>query len=177
MGVIVCAIRGGRDSQASIDKAIALARETDLPVHFLYVVNRDLLSSASSNRAPAISKHIGEMGRAVLHTAQAMASAQGIRARGLVRQGKVGDEIASLCRDLGADYLILGRPQAQEGKNVFSNALLAQFIEQIEQQTGAKVVPVDGVGSTQPGMGKGRPVERRGSCHSLIKQGMLEHGH
>jgi len=35
----------------------------------------------------------------------------------------------------------------------------------------------DIVGSAPPGMGKGRPVERRGSCHSLIKQGMLEHGH
>jgi K+-sensing histidine kinase KdpD len=141
MGVIVCAIRGGPESQATIVKAVALAQETDLPLHFLYVVNRDLLSSASSNRARAMSKHIRQMGKAVLHTAQVMASAQGVRARGLVRQGKVGDEIASLCHDLGAGYLILGRPQAQRGKNVFSEALLAQFIERIEKQTEAKVVP------------------------------------
>lgn len=141
MGVIVCAIRGGPESQATIVKAVALAQETDLPLRFLYVVNRDLLPTASSNRARAISKHIGQMGRAVLHTAQAMASAQGVRSRGLVRQGKVGDEIASLCHDLGAGYLILGRPQAQRGKNVFSEALLAQFIERIEKQTEAKVVP------------------------------------
>jgi nucleotide-binding universal stress UspA family protein len=141
MGVIVCAIRGGPDSQATIAKAVALAQETDLPVHFLYVVNCDLLSSASSNYARAISKHIRQMGRAVLQKAQAMASVQGVRARGLVRQGKVGDEIASLCHDLGANYLILGRPQAQTEKNIFSEALLAQFIQRIEKQTGAEVVP------------------------------------
>ena len=36
--------------------------------------------------------------------------------------------------------------QAQGEKNVFSEALLAQFIEQIEKQTGAKVVLLDGDG-------------------------------
>ncbi len=144
MGVIVCAIRGGPDSQATIVQAVALAQETGLPVHFSYVVNRDLLPSVTSNHARAISKQIRQMGKAVLRTAQNLASAQGVRARGVVRQGNVGDEIAGLCRDLGADYLVLGRPQQDQGdKNVFSEALLAQFIEQVEEQTGAKVVPLD----------------------------------
>jgi len=177
MSVILCAIRGGPECLPTIAQAITLAQETGLTVHFLYIANRDLLSSANSAQARAISGQIRKMGESVLRTALDLASTQGVTAQGVIRQGNVGDEIASLCRDLGADYLILGRPQAQEGKNVFSNALLAQFIEQIEQQTGAKVVPVDGVVSALPGMGEGRLVERRGLCHSLIKQGMLEHGH
>ncbi len=82
------------------------------------------------------------MARSVLRTAQALASAQGVKAQGVIRQGNVGDEIAGLCRDLGADYLILGQPQAHEERNVFSEDLLPQFIEQIEKQTGAKVVPL-----------------------------------
>jgi len=143
---IVCAIRGGPDSQTTIAQATALAQETGLPVHFLYVVNRDLLSRASSNHAQAISEQIRQMGKAVLCTAQAVASAQGVRARGVIRQGNVGDEIADLCRDLDADYLVLGRPQIRGERNVFSEALLAQFIERIEDQTGVKVVPVDGDG-------------------------------
>ena len=40
----------------------------------------------------------------------------------------------------------LGQPQVHEERNVFSEALLPQFIEQIEKQTGAEVVPVDGDG-------------------------------
>jgi len=146
MGVILCAIRGGPECQPVIAQAITLAQETGLSVHFLYIVNRDLLSSANSAQARAISGQIRQMGRSVLRTALAWASTQGVTAQGVIRQGNVGNEIASLCRDLGADYLILGRPQAQEEKNVFSDALLAQFIERIEKQTEAKVVPVDGDG-------------------------------
>ena len=146
MSVILCAIRGGPECLPAIAQAITLAQETGFTVHFLYIVNRDLLSSANSAQARAISGQIRQMGKSVLRTALALSSAQGITAQGVIRQGNVGDEIASLCRDLGADYLILGRPQAHEERNVFSEALLPEFIEQIEKQTGAEVVPIDGPG-------------------------------
>lgn len=146
MGVILCAIRGGPECLPTIAQAITLAQEAGLPVHFLYIVNRDLLSSVTGVHVRAISGQIRQMGRAVLRTALAWASTEDVTAQGVIRQGDVGDEITNLCRDLGADYLILGRPQAQEEKNVFSEALFAQFIERIEKQTGAKVVPLDGDG-------------------------------
>lgn len=146
MSVILCAIRGGPECQPAIAQAISLAQETGLPVHFLYVVNRDLLSNANGAQARAISGQIRQMGKAVLRTALAWASTQGVTAQGVIRQGNVGNEIASLCRDLGADYLILGQPQAQGEKDAFSEALLPQFIERIEKQSGAKVVRVDGDG-------------------------------
>jgi nucleotide-binding universal stress UspA family protein len=141
MSVILCAIRGGPECLPSIAQAITLAQETSLPVHFLYIVNRDLLSSANSTQAHAISGQIRQMGKSVLRTALDLASRQGVTAQGVIRQGNVGDEIASLCRDLEADYLVIGRPQPHEERNVFSEALLAQFIERIEKQTEAKVVP------------------------------------
>ena len=144
MSVILCAIRGGPEYQPAIAQAISLAQETGFPVHLLYIVNRDLLSSTNGAQARAISGQIRQMGRSVLRTALAWASTEDVTAQGVIRQGNVGDEIASLCRDLGADYLILGKPQAQEEKNTFSDALLAQFIEQIEKQTGTRVVSLHG---------------------------------
>ena len=144
MSVILCAIRGGPECQPAIAQAITLAQETGLPVHFLYIVNRDLLSSANGAQARAVSGQIRQMARSVLHTALAWASTEDVTAQGVIRQGDVVDEITNLCRDLGADYLILGRPQVQRGENVFSEALLTQFIERIEKQTEAKVVPVNG---------------------------------
>jgi nucleotide-binding universal stress UspA family protein len=146
MSVILCAIRGGPECQPAIAQAITLAQETGLPVHFLYVVNRDLLPSANSAQVRAISGQIRQMAEAVLRTALAWASTQGVTAQGVIRQGNVGDEIASLCRDLEADYLVIGRPQPHEERNVFSEGLLPQFIQQIEKQTGAEVVPLDGDG-------------------------------
>jgi len=144
MGVILCAIRGGPECQPAIARAITLAQETGLPVHFLYVVNRDLLPSANGAQARAISGQVRQMARSVLHTALAWASTEGVTAQGVIRQGNVAEEIAGLCRDLEADYLVLGRPQAHEERNLFSEALLPQFIERIEQQTGAEVILLHG---------------------------------
>jgi nucleotide-binding universal stress UspA family protein len=143
MSVILCAIRGGPECQPTIAQAITLAQETGLPVHFLYIVNRDLVSSVNGAQVRAISGQIRQMARSVLHTALAWASTEDVTAQGVIRQGNVGDEIAGLCRDLEADYLVIGRPQPHEERNVFSKGLFPQFIEQIEKGTGAEVVPLD----------------------------------
>jgi nucleotide-binding universal stress UspA family protein len=146
MSVILCAIRGGPECQPTIAQAISLAQETGLPVHFLYIVNRDLVSSANGPRVRAISGQVRQMARSVLRTALAWAGTEDVTAQGVIRQGNVGDEIASLCRDLEADYLVIGRPRPHEERNVFPEDLLPQFIQQIEKQTGAEVVPLDGDG-------------------------------
>ena len=65
MSVILCAIRGEPECLPTIAQAITLAQETRLPVHFLYVVNRDLLSSANSAQARAISGQIRQMAKSV----------------------------------------------------------------------------------------------------------------
>jgi K+-sensing histidine kinase KdpD len=85
-----------------------------------------------------------QMGEFILLAAQARASTQGITAEGVVRRGNVAQEIGGLCRELAADYLVLGRPQFQKEESVFTQDLLAQFIQQTEEQTGAKVVMPEG---------------------------------
>jgi nucleotide-binding universal stress UspA family protein len=140
MSGIVCAIRGGPDSQVTIAEAIALARETGLPLYFLYVVNLDFMSHTTSTRVHTISEEMHQMGEFILLAAQAQASAQGITAEGVVRRGSVAQEIVALCLDLAARYLVLGRPQFQKEESVFTKDLLAQFIRETEEQTGAKVV-------------------------------------
>jgi nucleotide-binding universal stress UspA family protein len=144
MSGIVCAVRGGPDSKATISQAIGLAQQTGLPLYFLYVVNLDFLSRTSSSRVHTISEQMHQMGEFILLEAQDTASARGIKAEGLVRQGNVGEEIIDLCRELGADYLVLGRPKVQHEDSVFSQEELRRFIEQTEEQTGAKVVLPDG---------------------------------
>lgn len=52
MSGIVCAIRGGPFSRPTIDKAIALSRESGQQVHFLYVINLDFLSNALHSHMP-----------------------------------------------------------------------------------------------------------------------------
>ena len=82
---IICAVRGGPDSQPTIKKAISLAKEVSLPLYFLYVVNLDFLSHTQSSRVSTISEEMGEMGEFILLIAQQKASKEGITAEGVLR--------------------------------------------------------------------------------------------
>lgn len=144
MSGIICAIRGGPHSQVTISKAIELAEETGLPLYFLYIVNLDFLARTSSTRMHTISEEMRQMGEFILLTAQTTASARGITAGGIVRQGNVGREIVDLCHELQADYLVLGQPRLQEEESVFDREQLLHFIEQTEKQTGARVIVPEG---------------------------------
>ncbi|MBN1967406.1 MAG: universal stress protein [Anaerolineae bacterium] len=139
MSGIVCAIRGGPDSRSTIERAIALALEAGLPLHFLYVVNLDFLTLTSSSRVQTISVQMEQMGEFILLTAQDAAARQGVTAQGDIRHGKVREQISALCHEIAADMVVIGAPQAGQEDNVFTQAALETFIEQLEQETGAAV--------------------------------------
>jgi nucleotide-binding universal stress UspA family protein len=140
MSGIICAIRGGPHSQPTIRKAISLAKETRLLLHFLYVVNLEFLSRTASSRVQVIQEEMQQMGEFILLAAQSTASAEGVNADGLVRHGKVRDEVIRICHEIGADYLVLGRPRVEREDTLFTDELLAQFVKRTEAETGAKVV-------------------------------------
>ena len=151
MSAIVAAIRGGPDSTPTIAAAIELARETGLPLYFLYVVNLDFLTHTSSTRVHTISQEMHQMGEFILLSAQANAEAQGVSAEGIVRHGNVGEEIVDVSHELDADYLVLGQPKLQQEESVFTQDLLRQFITQTEEQTGATVVLPEPSGPSRAG--------------------------
>jgi nucleotide-binding universal stress UspA family protein len=140
MSGIVCALRGGPQSQPTIDRAIRLSKDTDQPLFFLYVVNLDFLEHTASSRVHAISQELQQMGEFILLAAQENAAAKGVQAQGLVRHGNVSEEIAAYCHELEAEYLVIGRPRLQHEESLFTDAQLQVFIQRIEDQTGARVV-------------------------------------
>ena len=142
---IICAVRGGPDSQPTIAKAISLAKEVSEPLYFLYVVNLHFLSHTQSSRVSTISEEMGEMGEFILLIAQEKASKQGITAEGIVRHGNVREEIINLAQELSADYVVLGLPQGQEEADIFASGRIKEFGKTIEDESGAEVVFAGGV--------------------------------
>jgi nucleotide-binding universal stress UspA family protein len=140
MSGIVCAVRGGPASRPTIEKAIALAKNSGLALYFVYVVNIDFLDHTIISRVQTISKQMQQMGEFILLTARANASSKGIEAQGVVRHGNVPAEISAQCHEVQADYLVIGRPQFHLDDSLFTEALLDEFIQRVEEQTGAKVV-------------------------------------
>jgi nucleotide-binding universal stress UspA family protein len=122
-----------------VAQAITLAKNTHLPLHFLYVVNRDLMLPASNDCIHAVSEKMHQMGQAVLSAVENKTSALGIASETMVCQGNVGVEILSLCRDLDADYVILGCPKDPRA-NIFTGDSLKRLSQQIEMEVGAQVV-------------------------------------
>jgi nucleotide-binding universal stress UspA family protein len=140
MSGIVCAVRGGPESRSTIAKAIALAQSNNLPLHFLYVVNIDFLDHTIQSRVRIITQEMQQMGEFILLTARAAAKAKGIEAMGDVRHGVVTREINHLCHEIQADYLVIGRPKFHLEDSLFTEKLLSEFIQRVEEQTGARVV-------------------------------------
>jgi nucleotide-binding universal stress UspA family protein len=141
---IVCAIRGGPDSQPTIDRAVELAQETKLRLYFLYVVNLDFLTHTSRSRVDTITSEMEQMGEFILLAAKSQADTAGVQAEGVIRHGQVGEEIIDLCKTKDADYAVLGQPQGEPEEDVFTHERLAEFSKRIEAESGAKVVMARG---------------------------------
>jgi nucleotide-binding universal stress UspA family protein len=137
---IVCAIRGGPDSQPTIEKSIEVAIETGQPIYFLYVVNLDFLTHTASSRVHIITEEMEELGDFILKSAQAEAKDKGAIAEAIIRHGKVGNMISAVCHELGADYVVLGRPRGKSKKDVFTHEQLVEYAQQVKELTGAEVV-------------------------------------
>ena len=137
---IVCAIRGGPDSQPTIDKAISLARETNFPIYFLYVVNLDFLFRTESSRTSTLSSELEHMGEFILLAAQEKAKAQKVTTEVVIKHGKVDEELVGLTKQIQADYVVLGLPQGVDEKDVFATDQIKKLCKQIESEAGAKVI-------------------------------------
>lgn len=140
MSGILCAIRGGPSSQPTIQKAIQLALDTGNPINFLYVVNLDFLTHTSSSKTNHIAQEIKEMGEFILISAQEQAESAGALAAGVIRDGKVIDEIIAYCAETAPAYVLLGRPQEGTEDNLLTMERLLSFADRIREVCPAEII-------------------------------------
>ncbi len=144
---IICPIRGGPGSKATIETAIQLAKSETMPLTFLYVVNLDFLAHTESSRVRMVSSEMESMGDFILLSAKAKAEERGVEAESEIRHGNVGEQIVELAQEIGASFLVMGRPGGEGEENVFDQDRLDSFIDQIEEASGAKVIIAQGAES------------------------------
>lgn len=144
MSGIICAIRGGPASQPTIRKAISLAKETNLKLSLLYVINLDFLERTASSRTHTIMLEMRQMGEFILLSAQSQAESQGVEAECVVRDGNVIAEIIRFSKEIEADYVVLGHPKLEGEENVFTIEKLKKFAQSIEEKSGAKAIFIVG---------------------------------
>lgn len=140
MAGIICAIRGGPASQATIERSISLARETEQTIYFLYVINLDFLTHSTSSKTDRIHEDMREMGEFILLDAQDKALQQGTTAETVIADGDVIKQIIALAVEKDAHYVVLGTPASENENNLFARNKSQAVAERITAETRAEVV-------------------------------------
>lgn len=139
MGKILCATRGGEASYRTQDAAIALAREQEDELLFLYVVDTGFLDKTErAVRPDVVAAEMEKMGEFLLLMAQERAQKQDVEASYILRRGRVREELKEAARDEKADQVVLGKPVGDE--SIFALEALQAFGVEIEAESGAKVL-------------------------------------
>ena len=137
MGKILCATRGGEESEETQARAIALAREQGDELVFLYVADVSFLDHIAAPLVVDVDGELHRMGRFQLAIACEQAAAQGVEARAVLRHGHLQAELIAAARQLGATLVVLGRPR--EEASVFDDEALHTFATRLRAETGAEV--------------------------------------
>jgi nucleotide-binding universal stress UspA family protein len=142
MEKIVCATRGGEACRRTQEKAIALAKERDAELVFLYVVDPSLVGPVDESLTEAVNDEMTRLGRSLLHVAQGRADEQGQTSEAVIRHGKVQSAIQDYLRQVGASTLVLGCPRTDSPSQAFTSQEIQDFAETLRQDLGIEVVVV-----------------------------------
>lgn len=139
MSGVVCPIRGGHESRPTIESAIHHAKERNLPIYFLFVID---LGMMGLTEVPAhtkiISHEMANLASFVLLTAKIEAKRKDIQAEGFTRFGHLADEIIALIQEKTADMVVLGQTRTGKEREITTNSLATK----IQDQTQAEVILV-----------------------------------
>jgi nucleotide-binding universal stress UspA family protein len=140
MGKILCATRGGADSQPTQQAAIALAKERGDELVFLYVADSSFLDTLAAAVVVDVDAELEHMGRFQLLLAHEQAAEQGVEAQIAILHGNLRESLLDAARRLQATQIVLGRPR--EGDAVFDEADLQEFARTLSADTGVEVLLV-----------------------------------
>jgi nucleotide-binding universal stress UspA family protein len=138
MGKILCATRGGEESELTRAAAIEMARGEGHSLVFLYVADASFLDRIAAPLVVDVEGELERMGRFQLAIACEQAAVKGVAAEAVVRHGHLQTQLAAASHDLGATIVVLGRPRA--GAPVFDDEALDSFAEHLRAETGAEVL-------------------------------------
>jgi nucleotide-binding universal stress UspA family protein len=140
MNRILCAIRGGPDSEKTIADAVALAKKKQVRLVLLYVINLGRFISSSGDRMDSMATELRRMGEYVLLMAQAMAAREGVIADTFVREGRILEEISAICQEMGIESVVMGKPLSDSDENCFRLEKLEAFAVKMETDYGVEII-------------------------------------
>jgi len=129
MTTILSPTRGGEPSYQNQDKVIAIAKERQATLIFLYVSDVHFNHELSEDTLTNVAAELEDLGQFLLSMAQERAAIEGIQAEALVKSGNFREVLESAIQDNQVDTLILGSPEEESAvtTSVFLNELSANL--------------------------------------------------
>ena len=130
---IVCAVRGGAESQHTVDSAIDLAQRAGARLSLVHVVDPGCIDCGDlAKSSAAYRQYMGEA-ESNMQTLRRQARAAGITEVDLeLREGDTRQELRQLVLDTDAEIFVLGRPGPDLERNVFGIEEFHQFMAELD---------------------------------------------
>jgi len=108
MGSVLCVTRNGEGGIRAQKEAIRIAKNRGNPLVFLYIADSSFLNKLAAPIVVDIKDILVSMGRFILLAANERASAEGVKARSIVRYGVWRDELLDLVSEIDPTTIIIG---------------------------------------------------------------------
>lgn len=137
---VVCATRGGPESERVHERAIELAGERQGELIFLHIVDTTAVGELGTPRASLLIRQMRALAEAILKVAQSQARAAGLRARVEVRQGEVPAVLEAFVREVNADFLVVGYPHTTPGQEHEAEGRLWRLLGGVQERDNVRLV-------------------------------------
>jgi len=138
MGTILCATRGGEASVRTQQAAIERARAGGDRLAFIYVLDMDFMIHALYGmRSDVVKEEMEHMADFLLAMAIERAQKGGVEAEGLIREGRISEELKAAVKETGAHLVVLGRPADE---SLFRLHELEELAARLSKETGVEFV-------------------------------------
>jgi nucleotide-binding universal stress UspA family protein len=130
---IICAVRGGPESQVTANNATDLALKAEAKLTFFHIVDPGCLDCGDIARSSAAYREYLEKAESAMHILRAQAQQRGVTHVDLIlREGDTRQELCQLAVETDAELMVLGHPSSDSERSVFSQHEFHEFLAELD---------------------------------------------
>jgi nucleotide-binding universal stress UspA family protein len=140
---IVCAVRGGPESRATVSRAINMTLETGARLTFFHVMDAEFLEYSTVGPLSVVYRELTEMGKFAMLILCDRAQRRGVsQVDYILREGNIRRNLIQFAIETHATVMVMGRPTRSPGSNVFKIGEFEAFVAELEREGNLRVVQV-----------------------------------
>jgi nucleotide-binding universal stress UspA family protein len=130
---VLCAVRGGSESQETVTSAIDLALKAGARLTFFHVVDFECLDCGEIARSSAAYREYMEKAESAMRALSKQARQAGVaNVDFVVREGQTRRELRQLAVETDAELLVLGHPRSDSERSLFTEEEFHRFLAELD---------------------------------------------